>query len=153
MSIVETAPLTLPLDAPDASVALVGGKGASLARMAAAGLPVPAGFLLTTEAYRRFVQANDLQPSIEVAASGAAADDPASLDRASAAIASLFQGGAMPAAVETELRRAYAALGGEPAVAARSSATAEDLPEFSFAGQQETVLNVRGEAALLEATR
>ncbi|HEX5500076.1 MAG TPA: PEP/pyruvate-binding domain-containing protein, partial [Thermomicrobiales bacterium] len=152
MSIVETAPLTLPLDAPDASVALVGGKGASLARMAAAGLPVPPGFLLTTEAYRRFVQANDLQPAIE-AASGAASDDPAGLDRASAAIASLFQGGAMPAAIDAALRRAYAALGGEPAVAARSSATAEDLPEFSFAGQQETVLNVRGDAALVAATR
>ncbi|HEU0115119.1 MAG TPA: PEP/pyruvate-binding domain-containing protein, partial [Thermomicrobiales bacterium] len=153
-STIEMAPLIVALAAPEATVALVGGKGASLARMAAADLPVPPGFQLTTEAYRRFVQANDLQPAIEAAASRAAADDPASLDRASAAIGTLFQRGAIPADVEAALRRAYAALGaGEIAVAARSSATAEDLPEFSFAGQQETVLNVRGASALVEATR
>ncbi|MGI5836592.1 MAG: PEP/pyruvate-binding domain-containing protein, partial [Chloroflexota bacterium] len=147
-------PLSLPLNSSEATLELVGGKGASLAKMAAAGLPVPPGFHLTTAAYRLFVEANHIQEPIIDAAAGASTDDPSSLERASAAIRSLFDRGAMPEVVATSICRAYAAMGeGELAVAVRSSATAEDLPEMSFAGQQETFLNVRGELALLEAVR
>lgn len=152
MKIDAPTPLHLPLDSLEATLDLVGGKGASLAKMAAAGLPVPDGFHLTTAAYRLFVEANDLQAAIMDAAAGATSNDPPSLERASEAIRVLFERGAMPAEVVAAIRRAYADLGeGGPAVAVRSSATAEDLPGLSFAGQQETYLNVRGETALLEA--
>ena len=150
----KATPICLPLDSPAATVALVGGKGASLAKLAAAGLPVPPGFHVTTVAYRRFVAANALQAPIVAAARGAKADDPASLEEASGAIRSLFEKGTLPEEVATAIRQAYAALGeGAPAVSVRSSATAEDLPERSFAGQQETYLNVRGEAEVLAAVK
>ena len=149
-----TAPFCLSLESSEATLELVGGKGASLARMAAAGLPVPPGFHLTTAAYRRFVEANGLQSAVVEAASRAVAGDPASLERASAAIRSLFEAGTMPEEVAGAIRMAYAGLGsGEPAVAVRSSATAEDLPGMSFAGQQESYLNVRGEPAVLDAVK
>jgi pyruvate,water dikinase len=146
--------LTLPLDADEATLETAGGKGAALARMAAAGLPVPPGFHVTTAAYKRFVVENGLQPAILKAAREAGAGDPTAQERAAATIRALFEWGAMPRDLASAIRRAYADLEGNgPAVAVRSSATAEDLPEASFAGQQETYLNVRGEAALLEAVR
>ncbi len=132
----------------------VGGKGVSLAKLAVAGLPVPAGFHLTTEAYRRFVAANNLQADIVDIVSEIPADDPAGLEHAAAAIHVIFESGTIPDTIVAAIHQAYLDLGkGEPAVAVRSSATAEDLPELSFAGQQETFLNVRGEEALLEAVR
>src|SRR5690348_2024808 len=70
----------LTLDSPDATLELVGGKGASLARLAVAGLPVPPGFHITTHAYRRFVSANRLAEAILAAAARARADDPTTLD-------------------------------------------------------------------------
>ncbi|MFN8497992.1 MAG: PEP/pyruvate-binding domain-containing protein [Anaerolineae bacterium] len=79
-------PYTLPLDSPAADLATVGGKGASLCRLAQADLPVPPGFHITTAAYQRFVAANDLQAQLLALAATAQADDPASLDAASAAI-------------------------------------------------------------------
>lgn len=147
-------PLTLPLDAAEATLDRVGAKGASLARMTAAGLPVPGAFLVTTAAYRRFVKGNGLQPAILEAASGALAGDLRALEQASAAIQSRFEHAAMPEDSATAIRRAYGILAEvEPAAAVRSSATAEDLPGFSFAGQQETYLNIRADAAVLEAVR
>jgi rifampicin phosphotransferase len=149
-----TAPLCLSLESAEATLELVGGKGASLARMAAIGLQVPQGFHLTTAAYRRFVDANGLQTAIVEAASRAVAGDPTSVERASATIRSLFEGATMPEEIAAAIRVAYAGLGqGEPAVAVRSSATAEDLPGMSFAGQQETYLNVRGESRVLDAVK
>ncbi|MHB1132225.1 MAG: PEP/pyruvate-binding domain-containing protein [Chloroflexota bacterium] len=142
-------PLVLPLDAPEATLALAGGKGASLAVLARAGLPVPEGFHLTTHAYRLFVQVNDLRAPLEAAWRGARADDPASLERASGAIRALFAAAVVPAEISVAVAAAYARLG-QPPVAVRSSATSEDLPGMSFAGQQESYLNVRGEGALLE---
>jgi rifampicin phosphotransferase len=154
MQLDEALPVRLPLDADEASLTVVGGKGASLARLAAAGLPVPPGFHLTTTAYRHFVAANALQTAIVEAATGVVDDDPAWLAQASATIQGLFQAGAVPEEIAEEIRRGYAGLGeDDPAVAVRSSATAEDLPEASFAGQQETYLNIRGEIALLDAVR
>ena len=144
-------PLILDLASPDATLERVGGKGASLARMAAAGLPVPPGFHITTHAYRRFVLQNDLQPAI-LEAAHLAALDPSSIENVSARIQARFAAAPMPPGIALEVRLAYAALGnGEEAVAVRSSATAEDLPELSFAGQHESYLNVQGEDALLAA--
>ncbi len=146
---------TLPLDAPEAPLAIVGGKGAGLSRLAQAGFPVPPGFVITTAAYRAFVEANSLQEHLEAMGRQASPDDPASLEAASRAIRRLFERGSIPEPVAAAIVRAYRHL--SPAaplpVAVRSSATAEDLPEASFAGQQETYLNVQGEEALLEAVR
>jgi phosphohistidine swiveling domain-containing protein len=146
--------LILKLDSPDATLEQVGGKGASLARMAAAGLPVPPGFHLTTAAYRRFVDENRLAGSILSAAGEAKADDPATLERVSAQIQALITQGAIPEDIAATIRQSYGALGpDDPPVAVRSSATAEDLPEMSFAGQQDTFLNVRGGEKVLEAVK
>ncbi|SDH01718.1 PEP/pyruvate-binding domain-containing protein [Nonomuraea jiangxiensis] len=123
----------IPLDDAAADLATAGGKGASLARLARAGLPVPGGFHITTGAYRAFVS-GFREEILRAAAEG----DP---DR----IAALFEAHDMPGDLAEEIRRAYAALGPGVPVAVRSSATAEDLPDLSFAGQQDTYLNVRGE--------
>ncbi|HLN30249.1 MAG TPA: PEP/pyruvate-binding domain-containing protein [Gemmataceae bacterium] len=147
-------PFVLQLDSPEATLAQVGGKGASLARLAAAGMPVPPGFQITTHAYGRFVDENQLANPILAAAAQARADDPATLDRASAQIQTLFAQGTMPSDLAALIRQAYSDLGnGDPAVAVRSSATAEDLPELSFAGQQETYLNVRDGDRVLAAVQ
>src|ERR687885_1213356 len=147
------AALVLALDAAEATLERVGGKGTALARLARAGLPVPPGFHVTTAAHRRFVAANGLKAAIVAAASDASVAEPAALDRAAARIQALFAGGALPDEVARAIRQAYTGLGDGLAVAVRSSATAEDLPELSFAGQHESYLNVRGEAAVLEAIR
>ncbi|MCC7022556.1 MAG: hypothetical protein IT338_07000 [Thermomicrobiales bacterium] len=144
--------LVVPLAATEATLARVGGKGASLANLAAASFPVPPGFQITTGAYREFVAANGLQETIDASLQGLAGDAPAALQCASAAIQNAFLAGEIPDQIAVEIASAYAALG-EPLVAVRSSATAEDLPGLSFAGQQETFLNVRGDAALLDAVR
>lgn len=134
---------------------LAGGKGANLGALASAGFPVPPGFCVTTEAYRAFVAANGLEPTIARLAEQAGAGDPAALEAASAQIRAAFAAAALAPEMATEIRAAYAALAsshGEPlAVAVRSSATAEDLPDLSFAGQQDTYLNVVGDEALLAA--
>jgi pyruvate,water dikinase len=132
-----------------------GGKGANLGEMATAGFPVPPGFVLTTAAYDAFVQAHGLQQQIIDLASKVSAVDPQSGEDASAAIKQLFLAPDMPEVIRVALLSAYADLtrDGETAVAVRSSATAEDLPEASFAGQQETYLNIQGDSALLEAVR
>jgi pyruvate,water dikinase len=144
----------LPLDDQDVTLEVAGGKGASLARMALARLPIPGGFHVTTAAYRLFVAENDLQARVLSAIDTVEALDPESLEAASRDITAAFLDGSMPADLASQIEQAYAALPGEsPAVAVRSSATAEDLPEASFAGQQETYLNVSGAAALLDATR
>jgi phosphohistidine swiveling domain-containing protein len=145
---------TLPLADPQAAIATVGGKGASLARLAAAGLPVPEGFHVTTAAYRRLVAECGMQDRIAAAVSTAAPDQPAALEEAARRIAILFTQCDIPAEIADAIRRAYAGLGGgDPPVAVRSSATAEDLPDLSFAGQQETYLNIRGEAPVLDAVK
>ena len=144
----------LPLADTQATIATVGGKGASLARLAGAGLPVPDGFHLTTDAYRHFVAANGLQPQILAILQQVDRTRPATLEQASRQIADLFAQAEAPAEVANGIVNAYGALpGANPAVAVRSSATAEDLPTASFAGQQETYLNVSGAAPLLEAVR
>ena len=145
---------TLPLSDARAELAIVGGKGASLARLVRAGLPVPGGFHITTAAYRTLVDENGLQPRILEALQDADPDRPATLETASARIGALLAGGQIPAGVAAAVKAAYSAQGdGDAAMAVRSSATAEDLPELSFAGQHETFLNVRGAEALLDAVK
>lgn len=150
--------LVISLAEPSATLEIAGGKGLSLAKLIRAGLPVPDGFLITTDAYRQFVEKNNLQPRIlaEIANTGAA--DPAALEAASAAIRDLFAAGKIPEEIAVGIAEGYAALSrpdaeGQISVAVRSSATAEDLPEASFAGQQDTFLNVRGDSAVLEAVK
>src|SRR5829696_4534857 len=137
-------------------VALAGGKGANLGELSHAGLPVPPGFVITTEAYDAFVKSNDIGDAIAKLASGPrAADEPAAFEEAAGKIHALFTGGKVLEEMADEIRAAYEVMSedGEAAVAVRSSATAEDLSGASFAGQQETYLNVRGAEALLEAIK
>ncbi len=123
----------------------VGGKAAGLAALLAAGLPVPPGFVVTTDAYRTVIADNQLAARIDDALAGPAPAD---------AIAALFADAALPADLESSIVGAYRGLGdGDVAVAVRSSATAEDLPTASFAGQQDTFLGVRGSVSLLDAVR
>ena len=149
-------PYVLPLADGRATLPVVGGKGASLAHLAAAGLPVPPGFHVTTAAYAAFVAGAGLQSAILGALAGGDPARPETLETASAAIGDAFRSAALPTGLEAAVRQAYLDLpmGGSPAgpaVAVRSSATAEDLPDLSFAGQHDTFLNVIGPAALLRA--
>ncbi len=140
----------LPLDSPDATLADAGGKGLNLAKLARAGFPVPEGFIVATAAYRAFVAANHLAEWLGATVGAAHVDDPAALEATSQAIRARFAAGVLPAELADAVVAAYDALG-RPPVAVRSSATAEDLPDMSFAGQQDTFLNVVGEEALLSA--
>ncbi|MCU1630984.1 MAG: phosphoenolpyruvate synthase [Pseudonocardia sp.] len=128
-------------------VDVAGGKGANLGELTRAGFPVPPGFVLTTDAYRAVVEASGIGPTILELATGS------DLDTASAAIRALFGSVRFPDAMARELRASRKALGEGP-VAVRSSATAEDLEGASFAGQQDTYLDVgNGRGELLGAVR
>jgi pyruvate,water dikinase len=145
-------PFVIELTDPQADLAAAGGKGANLRRLLAAGLPVPPGFVISSAAYRTVVEANDLPGKI---ASASAATDPArpeSYEAASDTLRGAFARARLPEGLAEAIRAAYTALGAG-AVAVRSSATAEDLPEASFAGQQETYLNVQGQAGVLRAVQ
>lgn len=142
----------LPIASPLASLPLAGGKGANLAKLTAAGFPVPGGFIVTTAAYAAFTAANNLPAQLAQVLTNLDAGDPAALERASADIRGRFAGAALPAELAGEIAAAYRdRFGAAGAVAVRSSATAEDLPNLSFAGQQDTYLNVSGVDALLKA--
>ncbi|MCY4011783.1 MAG: PEP-utilizing enzyme [Gammaproteobacteria bacterium] len=136
----------------DAGLEIVGGKGRSLARMAKAGFNVPGGFVVTAAAYRSFVSSNGLQQKIVSLARPAVDNGRASFEQASKAIQALFADHDPSAEITAEIREAYGSLT-DVAVAVRSSANAEDLPGLSFAGQQETYLNVRGAEEVVAAVR
>ena len=121
-------------------LAIAGGKGANLGELVRAGLQVPAGFVVTTDAYARLVNLLDLKITDRVAGGEGAA------------IRASVEAAAMPADIQAAIADAYTALGAG-SVAVRSSATAEDLPGAAFAGQQDTYLNIIGEAAVLDAVR
>jgi pyruvate,water dikinase len=160
-------PCILKLSALEATLETVGGKGLSLAKLTRAGLPVPDGFHITTEAYRLFVSENGLQPRILQALVDVDGSDPDALEPVSQQIRNFFAGGRIPSDVARAITEAYAAMSQPPrspsgtpssgtveaVVAIRSSATAEDLPGASFAGQQDTYLNIHGEQAVLEAVK
>lgn len=133
-------------------VAVAGGKGVGLGGLSQGGLPVPPGFVLNTAAYADYVAANHLEAGIHELAVLSPHAAPQDYEEASKRIRALFTGGTMPHAIAAELGGAYGRLGdADTAVAVRSSATAEDLASASFAGQQETYLNVRGTEAVAAA--
>jgi phosphohistidine swiveling domain-containing protein len=142
----------VPLDTPHNALESVGGKGRSLSNMVRAGFRVPGGFLVTTDGYKGFVAEHGLQQRIVGAAvKPAVVAGRASFEACSQEIFAMFAAHDLSAATASDIAAAYAALPGEPAVAVRSSATAEDLPGLSFAGQQETFLNVTGVEAVVAA--
>ncbi|OEF97103.1 PEP/pyruvate-binding domain-containing protein [Desulfuribacillus alkaliarsenatis] len=122
---------------------LVGGKAANLGEMLQADLPVPGGFVVLTNAYKRFVEANKLEAEINRLIEVAKTDDFQATNVASEKVKEAFEKGEIPADVQAEVEAIYSNIG-NPEVAIRSSATAEDLPGISFAGQYNTYLNVRG---------
>ena len=129
---------------------LVGGKGANLLRLTESGFNVPDGFLVPTSAYRQYLAKNQLEGAIASILEGIDPASPQELETASAQIRSSFSEGSVPETLAAAIRIGWQRLGAAP-VAVRSSATAEDLPEMSFAGQQDTFLNVIGEEEILEA--
>ena len=142
-----------------ADVPRVGGKNASLGEMigglAARGIRVPGGFATTTAAYRGFLAGNGLAARIEARLAALDPDDVEALARCGAEIRQWIVDAPLPGQLEAEIATAYRELmkAGEHPVAVRSSATAEDLPDASFAGQQETLLNVTGLPNVLAAIR
>jgi pyruvate, water dikinase len=158
------ATIGFPLVVPFAQVGIeaipqVGGKNASLGEMirelGGQGVRVPDGFATSADAYRHFIASNDLAQRLHALLDGLDSHDIAALQAAGAAARSLLLHAPLPDDLQQAITAAYRQLGGgrELAVAVRSSATAEDLPDASFAGQQETYLNVQGEASLLAACR
>jgi pyruvate, water dikinase len=142
-------------------LALVGGKNASLGELrrelTPLGVRVPNGFATTADAYRAFLDTADLRQRVDAALEGLDVRDLDALREAGRSARAAMLGTDLPDGLAEVVREAYAALEAEYGpgcdVAVRSSATAEDLPEASFAGQQETYLNVRGERGVLDAVR
>lgn len=133
-------------------VMTAGGKGANLGEMTAAGIAVPGGFVVTADAYKAFIKENHLEEMFRRELTEAGKDEAKLLDAAKKFRHAISKG-KLPEEVEKAVREKYAQLGEQARVAVRSSATAEDLPDASFAGQQETYLNVRGAEAVLTQIR
>jgi len=145
-----------------ADVPRVGGKTASLGELygelGRAGVRVPDGFAITADAYRALLDRDGLRDRLAAILKGVTGEDVTVVAAAGARLRGLVESAPLPPGLEDEIVEAYRALGREyaaegVAVAVRSSATAEDLPQASFAGQHESFLGVRGEAALLTACR
>ena len=133
-------------------VAFVGGKGANLGDLSRAGISVPPGFVVTVRAYSRLLDEADLREQAARLLADLDVNDRSRLELAAAEIRHLITSAEMPGDVASEIRTAYRQMSPGP-VAVRSSATAEDLAEASFAGQQETYLNVEGEAEVVQAVQ
>lgn len=138
----------------------VGGKNASLGEMisnlAGAGVSVPGGFATTAQAYRDFLEQSGLNDRIHAALDALDVDDVNALAKTGAQIRQWVMEAEFPARLDSEIRQAFAALANgndNLSVAVRSSATAEDLPDASFAGQQETFLNIRGVDNVIRAAK
>ncbi len=137
-------------------IPLVGGKGANLGEMTQAGFPVPNGFAVTVEGYERFLEENQLHQYLIDVLKDTDVANPESLENASRKIQHKIVTCSMPDLVAHETIKAYKKLSGpfkKALVAVRSSATAEDLPGASFAGQQATFLNIKGEAHLMQSVK
>jgi len=133
-------------------LALAGGKGANLGELTKAGFDVPGGFVITTAAYDLLIQNNGLQTRLANILASLDLDVPEAVAKISQQIHDLLQQTSIPAQIKDKVLKAYRELD-SGAVAVRSSATAEDLPEAAFAGQQETFLNVIDEQPLIDAVR
>lgn len=134
----------------------VGGKGANLGEMVSFGIPVPPGFCVTSAAYFYFLEKNNLKPQIQKILLKTDKNDPYSYSIVSDKIKKLILKGTIPKDLAFEIMASYLKLGGglkEILVAVRSSATAEDLPTASFAGQQASFLNISGEANVVSKVR
>jgi rifampicin phosphotransferase len=140
----------LPFTSSEATLESAGGKGLNLARLTRAGFAVPSGFIIPTDAYREFVSSNRWLATIQAVVENLSAEEAGALEKASMQIRVAFSAGKIPEGTESAIRSAYANFENQP-VAVRSSATAEDLPDLSFAGQQDTYLNVIGVEQLLAA--
>ena len=127
----------------------VGGKGASLGEMYGIGLPVPRAFVVTAQAFRKFLGETGIEERLFSGLANLNVDDNAALEEASGKARELVLSVSIPQHLQRKIRDAYVSLGDEPVVAVRSSATAEDLPDASFAGQQETYLNIQGNGDLI----
>ena len=146
--------LTLRFTDPGSDAkALVGGKGANLGLCAQQGFPVPPGFTVTTDAYAEFTNATGLQTTVERLLGDADYADVNDLERRTAQIREVIVGAQLPEALATAISEGYAELGGNPFVAVRSSGTAEDLAEASFAGLHDTFLHIRGRNGVVDAVR
>lgn len=135
---------------------LVGGKGANLGEMTQAGFPVPNGFAVTVESYDRFLEHNQIKKELNAMLSGLDRNDPVELQKVAEKLQRKVEKGEIPDDVKKEVVKSYKRLSGRfssALVATRSSATAEDLPGMSFAGQQATFLNIKGERSLLDSVR
>lgn len=137
---------------------LAGGKGANLGELVSFGMPVPPGFVLTADAFQQFILTSGMRQIILQRLAALDVDDTEALKLTSAALQEQMRGAAIPTELRQAVGQAYRELAGrckldQPFVAVRSSATAEDMPGASFAGMNETFLNIRGEEALLEAIR
>jgi pyruvate,water dikinase len=147
-------PYTLSFDDVDGTrLPEVGGKGANLGELTQAGFPVPPGFCVTTAAYRDFVPASGELDALLDSLDRVTHEDLHTICTIGARVREHLKALAIPAGVRSAVLAAWRVLGPRHAYAVRSSATAEDLPSASFAGQQDTFLNVRGEEQLLEAVR
>jgi len=133
-------------------IAIVGGKGANLGEMTNANIPVPSGFIITADAYFDFVKKSKLTDKIRQLLKPLDPGDSKQLLKTAAQVKKLVLDTPMPAELAREIEQAYIKMGKGP-VAVRSSATAEDLPEASFAGQQRTLLNMEGEKRVVTAVR
>jgi len=127
-------------------IPVVGGKGANLGELTHAGIPVPNGFVVTATAYFDFLKTTSIKQKILTELSGLDMDDSKALQAAAKKVQTAILAAAMPEELKKQIKEYYIKLCGEHDryVAVRSSATAEDLPDASFAGQQETYLNTKG---------
>ncbi|MGP8077564.1 MAG: phosphoenolpyruvate synthase [Thermoplasmata archaeon] len=150
-------PLVLNLaDVSDADLAVVGGKAGKLGELVRQGLPVPPGIVVTTDAYSAFVEATDLKTLLPESLASIDPSAPETVEAAAHRIRSAFESTPFPEALRAEIAAAYEAFARHHAVrfsAVRSSATAEDLEGASFAGLQETYLNIEGTENILVAIR
>ncbi|MCK9580417.1 MAG: phosphoenolpyruvate synthase [Methanoregula sp.] len=132
----------------------VGGKGASLGEMASLGLPVPKAFVVTAQAFRRFLIESGIEQKIFSSYQNLDVENNEDLEKAAEGAKDMVIKAKMPVAIRDDIKKAYRKMSAKDLiVAVRSSATAEDLPDASFAGQQETYLNIKGEAALLDSVQ
>ena len=134
-------------------IASAGGKGANLGELTQAGIPVPSGFVILSSAYFAFLDAHRLRVQLHHLLSTHDPHDPRQLETVSKKCRQLILQSEIPAAIASEIFAAYHKLGSHTPVAVRSSATAEDLPDASFAGQQESYLNITGDANVLVKVR
>jgi pyruvate,water dikinase len=140
----------ISIHSTEATLDIVGGKGVNLVKLANAGFSVPSGFLIPIVAYREYIRQNHIMPRIKGTLQETDFTSPADLARASKLIRTQFTQGSFSPNFTTALEEGWRWLGACP-VAVRSSATTEDFPDLSFAGQQDTFLNVIGQQALHQA--